>query len=306
MADTRRNGSSGRDSESPAARTEAGTASPRDPNRAARYNGNGRGPRQLPSGRAAGAGRDALAAARDDLARGRDQAAERRDRELAARDDAWRGADRAATGAQILLRAAATRRHAAADRAAAALGRALAAADRERAAGDRAAAARDRVEVQFEIAALMRRVAAAETDALTGARTRRAGLADLDCEIDRARRTSAPLTVAYLDVVGLKTVNDTQGHAAGDALLHRVVHAVRAQLRSYDVVVRVGGDEFVCVLSGTTPADAAQRFDTVRAGLAAAPEPCEFKIGFAALRPGESGAELVGRADAELPAQRDR
>jgi diguanylate cyclase (GGDEF)-like protein len=225
---------------------------------------------------AAGAERDAFAAARDDAARGRDQAAERRDRRPAAVD------------------------------AAAAAARAHAAADRRSAAADREAAAQDRLAARAEREALMRRVVAAETDALTGARTRRAGLADLDHEIDRARRTSTPLTVAYLDVVGLKAVNDTQGHAAGDALLQRVVDAVRDNLRSYDVIVRVGGDEFVCVLSGATAADAAQRFATVRAGLAAAPAPCEVRIGLAALRPGETGGELIGRADAELPTQRAR
>jgi diguanylate cyclase (GGDEF)-like protein len=275
MADIRRNGSPERGSESPAARFAVQTIPRRDLNEAAQDNANGRGRRRLSNGLAAGAERDALAAARDDAARARDQAAERRDRDLAARGVA-------------------------------AEGRALAAADRERAAADREAAARDRLEAQVDREALMRRVVVAETDALTGARTRRAGLADLEHEVDRARRTSAPLTVAYLDVVGLKAVNDTHGHAAGDALLQQVVHAVRAQLRSYDTIVRVGGDEFVCVLSGATPADAAQRFATVRAGLAAAPAPCEVKIGLAALRPGETGAELIGRADAELPTRRDR
>ncbi|HEX8083727.1 MAG TPA: GGDEF domain-containing protein [Solirubrobacteraceae bacterium] len=272
MADTRRNGAPERGSESPAARLAAQATSRLDLNDAAR---NGRVRRRPPNGLAAGADRDALAAARDDVARLRDQAAERRDRELAARGGAAEGL-------------------------------ALAAADRERAAADREAAARDRLEAQADREALMRRVVLAETDALTGARTRRAGLADLEHEIDRARRTSTPLTVAYLDVVGLKAVNDTHGHAAGDAMLQQVVHAVRAQLRSYDTIVRVGGDEFVCVLSGATPADAAQRFATVRAGLAAAPAPCEVKIGLAALRPGETSRELIARADAELPTQRDR
>lgn len=312
MADRRgRNGGAPqRDADRTPAATNGGSAlaqlEPREINADPREQSPRRGPDAALSRLAAAAQRDLAAAARDVAAEARDEAAEQRDRELAPRDAAWCDADAAVTGAQILLPAAETRRRAAADRAAAAAARARAAADRECAAADRSKAARDRVEAQVDREALMRRVALAETDALTGARTRGAGLADVDHEIARARRTSTPLAVAYVDVVGLKAINDTQGHAAGDALLQRAVHCIRAQLRSYDVIVRVGGDEFVCVLSGATLADAAQRFTAVRAGLAAAPEPCDVRIGLAALRPDETSADLIGRADAELPAQRGR
>jgi diguanylate cyclase (GGDEF)-like protein len=301
MADRRgRNGSAPqRDAEpAPAATNGARTLAELMPREITRH--------AAPSRPATAAHRDAPAAARDRAAELRDEVAERRDREFAARDAAWSGADRAATGAQILLRAAETRRHAADDRAASAEARARAAVDRAYAAADRAEAARDRLQSQVDRETLRRRVAVTEIDALTGARTRRAGLADLDHEIARARRTSMPLTLAYVDVVGLKAVNDTRGHAAGDALLQQAVRGIRAQLRSYDVIVRVGGDEFVCVLSGATPTDAAQRFAAVRTGLATAAEPCEVRIGLAALRPGETGAELIERADAELPGQRSR
>lgn len=84
----------------------------------------------------------------------------------------------------------------------------------------------------------------AACDALTGARTRATGLIELDLALDRCRRTGAPLVVPYVDVVGLKMINDSDGHAAGDALLKRVVAHINAQLRPYGLIIRLGGDGF--------------------------------------------------------------
>jgi diguanylate cyclase (GGDEF)-like protein len=264
-----------------------------------------------------GVGRDAVAQARDRSALARDKAAALRDRELTAlaRAEAAALRDRevaataaglaadgpAVTGEEIAQRAEENHRGAAADRAAAVEGRARAALAREQAALDREQAARDRLQARADRDALRQQLAIAETDLLTGARTRAPGLADLDHEIDRARRTTNLLALAYVDIVGLKAENDTHGHAAGDALLQRAVHAIRGHLRSYDMVVRIGGDEFLCVMSGTTLEDARQRFDAVHAALAADPDPCEIKVGFAALAPQDSAAELIARADADLP-----
>ena len=253
---------------------------------------------------AAAAARDAAAQARDLEALARDNAAELRDHVLAERDAFRKGDGRAITGAEIVVRAAENRRVAAADRAAAAEARVRAAADREQAARDREQAARDRLQAQADRDALLHQLAISETDQLTGARTRGAGLADLDHEIKRACRTGAELVVAYVDVVGLKAVNDGHGHAAGDALLQRAVHVIRDHLRSYDLIVRVGGDEFLCVMSGATIHDARQRFAAMQVALADDPHPCGIKIGFAALAPGDSAAEMIQRADDELPASR--
>jgi diguanylate cyclase (GGDEF)-like protein len=98
----------------------------------------------------------------------------------------------------------------------------------------------------------------------------------------------------------LKAVNDLHGHTAGDHLLQRGVRAIREQLRSYDLIVRVGGDEFLCALSGATLEEARRRFAAVQARLAADPEPCEIRVGFADLAPKESAAKLIERADADL------
>lgn len=257
----------------------------------------------------AAAARDVAAHARDMAASARDQAAARQDREWAA----WDLPSRAQGRAAFLLRAAENLRGVAADRAVAAeLGsraaadREQAARDREQAARDRDQAARDRLQAQADREALLYQLAIAETDALTGARTRAAGLADLDNEIDRARRTTGVLAVAYVDVVGLKAVNDAHGHAAGDALLQRAVGAIRADVRSYDSIIRLGGDEFLCVISGATIEEARRRFAAVQAALAADPDPCSIRVGFAALTPEDDAASLIERADAKRPSARRR
>jgi diguanylate cyclase (GGDEF)-like protein len=250
----------------------------------------------------AAAARDAVAAARDLAAAARDKAAALHDRDLATQDALWpRG-----RVAGLLARATKDRKRAAAERAAAAEGRARAAADREQATMDREQAARDRLEGQADREALLRQLATAETDALTGARTRSAGLADVDHEIDRARRTTGRLAVAYVDVVGLKAANDSRGHAVGDVLLQRIVIAIRARLRPYDLIVRLGGDEFLCVMSDATVDDARQRLRAVQAALAAEAEPAQITVGFAALGPDDVAAELIERADSDMLASRPR
>jgi diguanylate cyclase (GGDEF)-like protein len=148
---------------------------------------------------------------------------------------------------------------------------------------------------------LLCELAIAETDQLTGARGRAAGLREIDHEIAQARRACGPLVAAHVDVVGLRVVNGAHGHAAGDALLRRVVHTIRGQLRSYDVIVRLGGDEFLCAMPGATIREARRRFGTIQAALASYPDPSQIKYGFAELGHADSTAEFIGRADSELP-----
>ena len=93
-------------------------------------------------------------------------------------------------------------------------------------------------------------LATAAIDEMTDALRRGVGLVALQREMDRTRRTREQLIVAFVDVDGLKTVNDRDGHAAGDALLRTVVSLVTEEFRSYDLMLRFGGDEFVCSFSG--------------------------------------------------------
>lgn len=171
--------------------------------------------------------------------------------------------------------------------------RAAAARDREHAADDRVEAALDREEAMHD------REHAAFDD-LTGALRRELGLAELQHEIDRARRSDGRLVVAFVDVDGLKALNDADGHAAGDRLLQDVVAALRAGLRSYDLVVRYGGDEFVCALSRASVANAEHRFDQVRRHLLETNPRASISVGLAALRDGDDAAGLIARADADL------
>ena len=249
------------------------------------------------------------AASRDEIAHARDLAALARDQASIARDLAMTALDadferdvgaRETTGAEIVLRAGEQRRRAADYRARAAEHRALAAQDRDAGATDREQAARERVQALDDREALVARLELAETDAVTGARTRAAGLADLDRELERCRRTGASLVVAYIDVIGLKAVNDTHGHSAGDALLKRAVDASHEHLRPYDLIIRLGGDEFLCAMTDMTIADARDRVRQIAADLARARGAAAIRAGFAELAPGDSAAEMIERADSEL------
>jgi len=250
----------------------------------------------------AGELRDASARARDLAARARDQAAEARMLAMAQSDAAYeqdeQGDERRGTDA--VIRAAGARKRAARRRAQAAEFRELAALDRTAAAEDRDQAAQERLRALVDREALAHQVAIAETDPLTGARTRAAGLTDLDHEIDRCRRTTGRLVVTYLDVVGLKALNDTKGHSAGDALIRRITELIKQHLRPYDLMIRVGGDEFLVVTSNLALPEARKRFSAIAAAIADGPSSGGISTGFAELRPDESAAELIARADSDL------
>jgi diguanylate cyclase (GGDEF)-like protein len=83
-------------------------------------------------------------------------------------------------------------------------------------------------------------------------------------------------------------------------MLRDVVGALHKHLRSYDPVVRVGGDEFVCALAGSTPTEARRRFQEMGATLEQSQLAGSISVGFAALRPEDTLAQLTERGDAAL------
>jgi GGDEF domain-containing protein len=236
--------------------------------------------------------RDAIASARDLAARARDLAGAARDRAMATLDEtnAQEDTSRSATGVETMIRAGALRHRAAHYRALAAEHRAQAAGDRHAAATDREQAARDRIAALADRELLARQLAAVGIDMATGTRTRNGGLGDLRREIERCRRTSTPLAIAYVDVVGMIAGDD------GDQLLIDVVACLRTHLRSYDHIIRMADDVFLCAMPSMTMAEAQARFGEVASARASAAENDPVRPGFAELAPSESTDELIARA----------
>jgi diguanylate cyclase len=111
---------------------------------------------------------------------------------------------------------------------------------------------------------------AAETDVLTGVCNRRGWERFLLEEEARYAAFGDPASLLMLDLDGLKVVNDSQGHAAGDELIRRTAHVLRSHLRSHDMIARLGGDEFGIVLTRIAPAAAEALVDRLREALAQA------------------------------------
>jgi diguanylate cyclase (GGDEF)-like protein len=91
---------------------------------------------------------------------------------------------------------------------------------------------------------------AAMYDALTGLYNRRAIIERLEEELCRSARNGTPLSVALLDIDHFKNVNDSYGHAAGDAVLAESALRIRNSVRPYDAIGRYGGEEFLVLLPG--------------------------------------------------------
>lgn len=239
--------------------------------------------------------RDAIADWRDAAADLRDQMAAFRDAECATQEA--KPANGRALGLDLLLNAArdrerldAIRRRAAAQREAAARDRQHAAADRRQAAIDRQAAAAE--------------IAGHGIDHLTGTLRRQVGLAAMQRELDRIARTHDPLVAAFVDVDGLKALNDTKGHRAGDELLQAVARCIKEQLRSYDLIARYGGDEFVCTITGQAMDGVSDRFGIIAEQLSRTLPGAAISVGLAERQPEEPLDHLIDRADAVLRAIR--
>jgi len=100
-------------------------------------------------------------------------------------------------------------------------------------------------------ASLEREKGLARKDELTGVANRRAFFENAQIEIDRAHRYKRPFTLAYFDVDNFKRINDTFGHETGDRALRIISSTILKNIRSTDLLARIGGDEFALLLSET-------------------------------------------------------
>jgi diguanylate cyclase (GGDEF)-like protein len=146
------------------------------------------------------------------------------------------------------------------------------------------------------------------TDVLTGWNNRRYLQLRLKEEIARSKRDGTRLTCLMLDVDHFKRVNDTWGHAAGDAVLQEMANRIDAQVRASDVAARYGGEEFVVLMPDTNEAAGQLLAERIRVAVAAEPFllPCgeeieiTISIGVAGTSPGADSQDLKTLGDALL------
>ncbi len=140
----------------------------------------------------------------------------------------------------------------------------------------------------------------AHTDALTSTTNRRAMQAQLEAELERARRYNRPFALLLADLDHFKNVNDTYGHPVGDQVLREVALRLQQHLRESDTLARWGGEEFL-VLAPETDLHQAQHLawrllEAVRQAPMAG-VPVTLSLGVACYREGDSVAALLSRAD---------
>ena len=150
--------------------------------------------------------------------------------------------------------------------------------------------------------------ALSETDALTGLANRRALRRRLTDDLRRARRYGSAVSLLLIDVDGLKAINDTGGHAAGDRAIRRVAEAIALHLREPDFGARLGGDEFAVVMPNTSTSAARRSAERLRAHLGPGPHgesPVPISVGIATTDPSRQSDivtvhELTQAADRAL------
>lgn len=151
----------------------------------------------------------------------------------------------------------------------------------------------------------------ADHDVLLPVLNRRAFLREVSKAVALAERHDAPSALVYMDLNGFKDINDTHGHAAGDAALHHVASLLTAHVRETDAVGRLGGDEFGLVLTLTGRDGAQAKAQELVDILHATPftyNGQELAVGAAwgchPLEPGHKAEEAMAEADAAMYARK--
>ncbi|WP_068432819.1 diguanylate cyclase domain-containing protein [Magnetospirillum sp. XM-1] len=161
----------------------------------------------------------------------------------------------------------------------------------------------------------MELTAAALRDPLTGLGNRALFVEQIDILLEQARRNREQLAVLFMDVDGLKPINDTLGHSVGDQLLKQVAERIKGSTRKSDVLARLGGDEFAAVLPGIASAQSVSQVVQTLADAVESDPYCidahSIRIGLscgAAIFPtdGQSVDELLHLADTRMYAVKAR
>nr|WP_280875151.1 MULTISPECIES: diguanylate cyclase [unclassified Paenibacillus] len=142
-------------------------------------------------------------------------------------------------------------------------------------------------------------------DPLTGVYNRRFFDHQIHVELQRVGRYPAPISLVFIDIDRFKSINDTFGHSVGDLVLQGLAHLLQNNLRSTDLLFRLGGEEFVIVLPNTSGIDALKTMDSILAQIRLEPvaqnEGQSFYITFSAgvceWEPGVSVEEWIAAAD---------
>lgn len=148
------------------------------------------------------------------------------------------------------------------------------------------------------------------TDAVTGLFNHRHFQDQINKEVDRAKRTSQPLTLLMIDLDNFKELNDRNGHPTGDKALQEVGKIFTQSLRSTDIVFRYGGDEFTILLPSTNAKSGFEIAERLRAAMASLPQSlvgATLSIGLATFPSvASSRDELIKKADSALYEAKNR
>jgi diguanylate cyclase (GGDEF)-like protein len=151
----------------------------------------------------------------------------------------------------------------------------------------------------------------ADTDSLTPLPNRRAFERELERSLNIVCRHGETAAVLFIDLNGLKTINDTHGHKAGDAVILHVARELRAHVRLSDVVGRIGGDEFAIILNRVNKRAAldkaqslSQHLSETLVDIGRAILPVGIACGVAMIRPEDSVESVLARADDAMYALR--
>jgi diguanylate cyclase (GGDEF)-like protein len=144
----------------------------------------------------------------------------------------------------------------------------------------------------------------ADTDTLSPIANRRAFVRELSRMMAYAERYDITTSLLFFDLNGLKQINDSHGHAAGDAVLVHTAGILQENIRGSDLVGRLGGDEYAVILNNVSEAQANAKAEQLIAAISTTPVPHEGQelrissaVGVYTFGPGETPAIVIQRAD---------